>query len=54
MARDIGIPAKLSEYGVREEHVGAVVEEAMKSGNVPVNPRRASAEDLSRILRQVL
>jgi alcohol dehydrogenase class IV len=54
LARDIGIPAKLSEYGVREEHVGAVVEEAMKSGNVPVNPRRASAEDLSRILRQVL
>lgn len=54
LARDIGIPSRLSEYGVREEHVGAVVEEAMKSGNVPVNPRRANAEDLSRILRQVL
>ena len=54
LARDVGIPATLSEYGVREEHVGPVVEEAMKSGNVSVNPRQASAADLSRILRQVL
>jgi alcohol dehydrogenase class IV len=54
LARDVGIPAKLSEFGLREEHVRPVVEEAMKSGNVPVNPRRTCAEDLSRILRQVL
>jgi alcohol dehydrogenase len=54
LARDIGIPRGLSEFGVREEHVASVVEEAMKSGNVPVNPRRASAEDLTRILRQAL
>jgi alcohol dehydrogenase len=54
LARDIGIPRGLSEFGVREEHVHAVIEEAMKSGNVPVNPRRACAEDLTRILRQAL
>ncbi len=54
LARDIGIPESLSRVGVREEHVRPVVEEAMKSGNVPVNPRRTCAEDLSRILRQVL
>ena len=54
LARDIGIPKGLGEFGVREEHVGPVVEEAVKSGNVPVNPRRAGAEDLKRILRQVL
>jgi alcohol dehydrogenase len=51
---DIGIPKGLSGFGVREEHVGKVVEEAMKSGNVPVNPRRADADDLARILRQAL
>jgi alcohol dehydrogenase class IV len=54
LSRDIGIPKGLSGFGVREEHVGKVVEEAMKSGNVPVNPRRADAADLARILRQVL
>ncbi|MGP8247946.1 MAG: iron-containing alcohol dehydrogenase [Bryobacteraceae bacterium] len=54
LARDIGIPRGLSEFGVREEHVQGVVQEAMKSGNVPVNPRRACAEDLARILRQSL
>ena len=54
LARDIGIPEKLSDYGLREEHVGPVVDEAMKSGNVPVNPRRTCAEDLARILRQTI
>jgi alcohol dehydrogenase len=54
LARDVGIPKSLSEYGVREEHVRPVVEEAMKSGNVAVNPRRACAEDMMRILRQAL
>jgi alcohol dehydrogenase len=54
LARDIGIPPGLSQFGVREEHVQGVVQEAMKSGNVPVNPRRACAEDLARILRQAL
>jgi len=54
LARDIGIPAGLSGFGFREEHIAPVVEEAMRSGNVPVNPRRAGAEDLTRILRQVM
>jgi hypothetical protein len=30
------------------------VEEAMKSGNVPVNPRLAGADDLALILRRAL
>jgi alcohol dehydrogenase class IV len=54
LARDIGIPGGLGEYGLREEHVRPVVDEAMKSGNVPANPRRTCAEDLTRILRQVI
>ena len=54
LAGDIGIPASLGEYGLREEHVERVVAEAMKSGNVAVNPRRAGAEDLAGILRQAL
>jgi alcohol dehydrogenase len=54
LARDIGIPAHLSEFGLSERHIDAIVGEAMKSGNVAVNPRRASAKDLEGILRSVL
>jgi alcohol dehydrogenase class IV len=54
LARDIGIPRGLRYFGVGEEHVPKVVEEAMKSGNVIVNPRPATDEDLSRILREAL
>lgn len=54
LAQDVGIPKGLGEFGVRPEHVRPVVDEAMKSGNVPVNPRRACADDLSRILQQAL
>ena len=54
LARDIGIPSGLSGFGFNEEHIASVVDEAMQSGNVPVNPRRACAEDLTRILRQVM
>jgi alcohol dehydrogenase class IV len=54
LARDVGIPDSLSGYGLREEHVRPVVDEAMKSGNVTVNPRRATSADLEQILRRVL
>ena len=54
LARAIGIPTGLSEYGLREEHVNEVVDEAMKSGNVAVNPRSTTREDLAQILRRAL
>ena len=54
LASDIGIPKGLGDFGVRPEHVQTVVREAMGSGNVPVNPRRACAEDLAHILKQAL
>jgi alcohol dehydrogenase class IV len=54
LADAIGIPKGLSQYGLRDEHVSDVVKEAMKSGNVPVNPRTTSAEQLAGILRRTL
>jgi len=54
LADAIGIPKGLSEYGLREHHVDEVVEEAMKSGNVTVNPRPTSKEQLAEILRSCL
>lgn len=54
LADDIGIPRTLSSFGLREKHIRPVVDEAMKSGNVLVNPRLTRAEDLENILREVL
>jgi alcohol dehydrogenase class IV len=54
LANAIGIPKGLSEYGLREDHVSEVVDEAMKSGNVAVNPRSTSREELAEILRRAL
>jgi alcohol dehydrogenase len=54
LADDIGIPSSLSSFGLLEKHVRPVVDEAIKSGNVAVNPRLTKAEDLEKILREVL
>jgi alcohol dehydrogenase len=54
LADDIGIPQGLAGHGLREEDIPAIAEEAMKSGNVAVNPRRAGKDDLAAILRRSL
>jgi alcohol dehydrogenase class IV len=54
LADDIGIPKGLSTVGLCDHHVPPVVDEAMKSGNVAVNPRRTSKEELAEILRRAL
>jgi len=54
LGRDIGIPERLGDVGLREEHIEPVAAEAIKSGNVAVNPRRATVEDLKTILREAL
>jgi alcohol dehydrogenase class IV len=54
LSRDIGLLKGLGEYGVHEGHVGRVVVEAMKSGNVTVNPRETSPAQLEQILRDSL
>lgn len=51
---DVGITQTLTDYGVREEHLAFIADEAMTSGNVLVNPRGATVEDLKAICRQLL
>ena len=52
--KDIGITQTLSDYGVEEEHLDLIVEEAILSGNVPVNPVRTTKEDLKNICRALM
>jgi alcohol dehydrogenase class IV len=46
---DVGIHQTLSDFGVSENDLGYIAEEAMTSGNVPVNPRKPTLEDLKQI-----
>jgi alcohol dehydrogenase class IV len=54
LANSIGIPAGLSAFGLTPQQVPEVVNEAMKSGNVAVNPRETNREQLAEILLRAL
>jgi alcohol dehydrogenase len=54
LASAIQIPKGLAEHGVRPSHIPRVIDEAMKSGNVAVNPRPTSKEQLTAVLEQSL
>jgi len=54
LADAIGIPKGLAEYGLGDQHVPDVIEEAMKSGNVAVNPRETTKQELADILRRAI
>ena len=52
--REIGIPSGLAEVGLTEKMISKVCEVAVKSGNIPVNPRICTKEDLEDICRKAL
>ncbi|MGI8690529.1 MAG: iron-containing alcohol dehydrogenase family protein [Thermomicrobiales bacterium] len=54
LSRDVGIPETLGEVGVTEEQVAAIAADAMKSGNIAINPRRVSLQDIERIIRNAI
>ncbi|MBL8582661.1 MAG: iron-containing alcohol dehydrogenase [Rhizobiaceae bacterium] len=48
---DIGINQTLADFGVDEDSYDDIIDETMKSGNCPVNPRQATREDFRAMLR---
>ena len=54
LSRDVGIPETLGEVGVTEEHVAAIAADAMKSGNIRINPRRVTQSDIERVVRNAI
>ncbi|MGN0424838.1 MAG: iron-containing alcohol dehydrogenase [Acetatifactor sp.] len=52
--RELGIPASLSEVGVSEEKFEAMAEDAMKSGNIAVNPRSTTKQDVLKLYKKAL
>lgn len=51
---DLGIPKTLSEVGVKEELIPAMAEDAMKSGNIPANPRQTTLKDIIELYKKAL
>ena len=51
---ELGIPAKLSDVGVTEDKIPAMVADTMKSGNVLVNPRQTTPKDVEALYRSLL
>ena len=54
LAADIGIPACLSDLGVPAEAIPQMASDAMKSGNIAVNPRPTSLEDVIALYERAL
>ncbi|MBM3464360.1 MAG: iron-containing alcohol dehydrogenase [Armatimonadetes bacterium] len=54
LLHDVGIPTRLSDVGVREEHVPKLVAQAVEDGCHQLNPRPCTAEDFERLYRAAL
>lgn len=50
----IGIPARLGDFGVREEHLPQIIAESLPSGSLQHNPRPLAADDVRAILTAAL
>ncbi|MBQ3584359.1 MAG: iron-containing alcohol dehydrogenase [Lachnospiraceae bacterium] len=50
----LGIPSSLREVGVTEDKFEAMTEDAMKSGNIAVNPRATKKEDVLELYKKAL
>lgn len=49
LANDIGIPKSLTALNVKKELIPAMSADAMKSGNVLINPRQTTIEDIEKL-----
>lgn len=54
LSTDIGIPAGLTELGVKEEDLKTMAENAMKDACSLTNPRLATLDDIIRIYKNAL
>jgi alcohol dehydrogenase class IV len=53
LSKDVGLPQKLSDAGVKEEDIVPMVERAMMDVIITFNPRKPTAEDVERIYRSI-
>jgi alcohol dehydrogenase len=51
---DLGIPACLADVGVTEDKIPVMAADAMKSGNVLVNPRSTTLKDIEMLYKKAM
>lgn len=51
---DVGIPARLRQLGVKADSIPMMAADAMKSGNIPINPRSTTLEEMVQLFEQAL
>lgn len=51
---DLGIPKSLSEVGVTEDKIPQMAADAMKSGNIAVNPRQTTLKDVEMLYHKAM
>jgi alcohol dehydrogenase class IV len=51
---EIGISAKLSDFGYQDEHMETIVKETMNAVQRKFNPRKPSEEDIAAIVKQLI
>jgi alcohol dehydrogenase len=49
LSSDLGIPANLTALGVDREYIHAMAVDAMKSGNIKINPRQTTIKDVEEL-----
>ena len=50
----LSIPANLTEVGVTEDKIDVMADDAMKSGNIMVNPRRSTKKDIVALYKKAM
>ena len=51
---EIGIPKRLRDVGVKDDGIDRMTDDAMRSGNIAVNPRPTTRDDLVALYRTAL
>jgi alcohol dehydrogenase len=54
LSKDVGIPSGLKEFGVKEEDLSIVAENAMKDACALTNPRKITKEEVIQLLRDAI
>ena len=54
LGKDVGIPQKVSEVGVREEDIDFLADSAMADACTPGNPKDSTKEDIVALYRSMM
>ena len=54
LTASLGIPKNLTEVGVTEDKIPAMAQDAMKSGNIAVNPRSTTQKDIENLYKKAM